>query len=202
MKVILLIAASFAVPFSGCKIGTGWNEDYFPLAEGNRWVWVGGVVPSQGDTIAWEIEDKVVGPTGESAWKVSQKRFWLEKKRTFKDSINLQRKSNLLLIYKNLADPTADTVLNYPLRDGREWAVRQVRGVLRTAHISGMENVETPYGNFANALRIDCEDRRIPNDSLVMKATDWYVENVGRVMTRVEVRGQVWEMRLTSMELH
>lgn len=195
--IFLLIVLS-----AGCKIGTGWDEDYFPLAEGNRWVWAGGVVPSEGDTIAWFIEDKVTSPTGEVAWKVGQKRFWLEKERTIRDSINLMRKSNLLLLYKNLADPNADTILNYPIRDGREWTVGQVRGVLRTAHIRGVENVETPYGNFANALRVDCEDRRILNDSLVMKTTDWYVEDVGRVMTRVELRGLVWEMRLTSMELH
>lgn len=204
MRRVLLIAIIVLVVLgAGCKMGTSQDEDYFPLAKGNRWIWAGGVVPSEGDTIALFIEDKVAGPTGEIFWKVGQERFWFKEKMTTRDSMNIQRKSNLLLIYKNLADTSADTILNYPVREGREWTVGQSRGVLRTAHVSGVEKVKTPYGDFPNALRVDCEDRSISNDSLVMmKTTDWYVEDLGRVMTRVELRGMVWEMRLTSVELH
>jgi len=202
MKGILLVAASFVVALSGCNIGAGRNEDYFPLAKGNRWVWVGGVVPYEGDTITWEVEEKVARSAGDSLWKVGQKRFWLEAKRTIKDSINLQRKSDLLVVYRNLEAPDPDTIFKYPLLDGKEWTVGEIMGAVRTAHISGTEGVKTPYGEFANALRIDCEDRKVPGDSLIMKRTDWYVENVGRVMARVEVKDLVWEMRLTSMELH
>jgi hypothetical protein len=135
---------------------------------------------------------------------VLQSRHWEGKARAAIDSIDLAKEDDVLLLYMDHMDPDADTLLRYPLTDGREWMVAHIvtKGVVRKSRVVGKEDVNTPYGPFEGALRIDSEERRVDNDSLSMKMSDWYVPRVGRVKTRTEARGQVWEMSLVTMELH
>jgi hypothetical protein len=181
----------------------GAGEDYFPIAEGNKWVWAGGVLPAAGDTIKWEVRDRTVLETGESVWDVRTERFWEEKGRSIVDSCNVQRKEDLMLLFMSRGDPRPDTVLNYPLRPGKSWTVTHVSGgkIARSSRVAGEEAIETPYGSFEYALRVDSEDRNLEKDTLLMKTTDWYARGVGRVMSRVEARGEVWEMRLVTARL-
>ncbi len=210
MKSMVLVAVSLLVLLAGCREGdspqktTAGTDDYLPLEKGNKWVWVGGVIPATGDTIAWEVKGKVVRETGKFAWNVRQSRHWEGKAKAGVDSINLAREDNVLLLYMDHVDPDADTLLNYPLTDGREWTVAHIvtRGVVRKSRVVGKEDVNTPYGQFDGALRVDSEERRVANDSLVTKMSDWYVPNVGRIRTRVEAREQIWEMTLLRTELH
>lgn len=180
------------------------TADYFPVNKGNKWVWVGGVLPDRGDTIRWEVRDRVVLDNGQSTWQVHQERFWEDRARNLVDSTYFQIKPGLVLLFMNKLDPDADTVLNYPLTTGKSWTVAHVttKNVMRKSRVMGKEDVETPYGSFEDALRIDTEDRTVAKDSVVMKTSDWYVEDIGRVYSRVEVKNQVWEMRLLTMERH
>lgn len=211
MKRFLCIGICLFILVAGCRragqedaSSVAGKENYLPLTKGNRWVWLGGLVPAKGDTIIWEVKDRIVRSNGKFAWNIWNKRYWQEKDASIIDSMNIEVEPNLVLMYMDFIDPDADTVLNYPLSEGKKWTVAYIitKHVLRTAQVAGREDVVTPYGKFKDALRIDSQDIKVENDSLVMRTSDWYVPDVGRIMTRIEARGKVWEMRLLSMELH
>jgi hypothetical protein len=179
------------------------HTDYFPMAKGNIWVWAGGVSSAEGDTIRWEVRDSVAMEDGKLAWNIRTERFWGEKGTSIVDSCNVQTDQNLMLLYMDRADPRPDTVLSYPLELGKSWTVTRLAGndVVRRSRVAGEENVETPYRKFKEVLRVESEDRNVEKDTLLMKTTDWYAPAVGRVMSRVEARGEVWEMRLVTANL-
>jgi hypothetical protein len=212
MKRFLLCLMCLALLAVGCKKGQqqpaptpgAGEQNYLPMAADNRWTWIGGIAPATGDTITWQVKDRVVRKTGQFAWKVVTKRYWQEKHHTVVDSMDLQVEPNCLLMYMDNIDPDADTILSYPLTMGKKWVVAYIitMRITRTAQVAGLEDVNTPYGQFKGALRIDSEDRSAEKDSLVMKTSDWYVPNVGRIMSRIEARGGVWEMKLLTAEIH
>jgi hypothetical protein len=209
LRCLLLLVTCGALLLTCCRReeGTtapeGARKDYFPMAKGNMWVWAGGVLPASGDSVRWEVRDRTVTATGELAWNVRTERFWGEKKRRVIDSCNVLTDKSLMLLYMNKADPRPDTVLNYPLDLGKSWNVTHLAGgkILRRSRVAGREDVDTPYGSFNGVLRVDSEDRNVEKDTLLMSTTDWYAPGVGRVMSRVQARGEVWEMRLVTARL-
>jgi len=210
IRLILVVLGCCVLALAGCKeeadtpsVPQGSDQSYFPIAVGNEWTWVGGLGGAAEDTIRWKVTRTVIRDDGKPAWNVQYERQWAGKEAVI-DSSNLRIEGDLLLLFQNIYDPDADTVLSYPLAVGKEWYIAHVlrRRLHRRAVIAAKEDVETPFGVFKDALRIDTVDRTEDTDSLLQKASEWYAPNVGRVMARIEARGEVFEMKLLSAKLN
>ena len=210
MRWFILIVACGILVLSGCKeeedgpsVSPGADQTYFPMAPGNEWTWVGGLESTANDTIRWKVSGTVVRDDGKPAWKIYYERQWAGKD-AIVDSGNVRVDRNRVLFYMDHIDPEADTVLTLPLSVGKKWYVGHVRSrrLHRRSVVAAEEELETPYGPFKSVLRVDTEDRAEDTDSLLQRSSEWYAPGVGRVMTRIEARGQVFEMKLLTAKLN
>lgn len=210
MKWFILITVCGILLLAGCKqdgdgpsVPPGTDHDYFPMALDNEWTWIGGLAPATSDTIRWKVTGTVVRDDGKPAWKIQYERQWAGKE-AIVESSNVRVDANHVLLFYDHIDPDADTVLEFPLSVGNDWYVAHVksRRLHRRSVVAAMEDLETPYGPFESVLRVDTEDRAEDTDSLLQRSSEWYARGVGRVMTRIEARGEVFEMKLLSAKVN
>ncbi|MGQ9465465.1 MAG: TapB family protein [bacterium] len=149
----LLVFVPIALLIIGCG---GGEKDYFPLTEGNTWNYraiatttIGDSTFSDTGTVKMEITAKT---TLNNGTEVYEQIFTMVQER---DTSYLQETDDYLLSYDDKADTKPDTLIAFPLEEGKTWTVSKDSSYTETAKAMGKESVTVPAGTYDDCWKIE-----------------------------------------------
>jgi hypothetical protein len=123
-------------------------NDYYPLAEGNTWVYQDSAM-SATDTIVTFYETEITGHR-----QMHNKDLWVRVTTLSDgqcDTTYLEEYNNYVFLYINDYDTIPDTLLSLPLEQGKTWTVNY----LTIATVKEKLIISVPAGTFFDCWRID-----------------------------------------------
>ncbi|MEO0136486.1 MAG: hypothetical protein ABIL40_04575 [candidate division WOR-3 bacterium] len=180
MKKLLVV-----VPFLLLLIGCGGGEkDYWPLSVGNVWEYQAQITITTPDTNFTNTDTLKIEITQETTLDNGKKVFESITSNGSSDTTYLEKTDDYLFSYENKADTEPDTMLAFPLEEGKTWTVRKDSLFTETVKVLGKESVTVPAGTYD-----DCWKGMVITTGTTIAETSyiWLAPDIGQVkMTMVE----------------
>ncbi|MGQ9817859.1 MAG: TapB family protein [bacterium] len=165
----LLVYVPIALLIIGCG---GGEKNYFPLTEGNTWNYrtistttIGDSTLSDTGTVKMEITAKT---TLNNGTEVYEQILTIDQSG---DTSYMQETDDYLLSYDDKADTKPDTILAFPLEEGKTWTVSKDSLYTETSKAMGKESVTVPAGTYDDCWKI----ADILSDSASSETTFYYL---------------------------
>ncbi len=206
MKRLLLLTVLFsaALILVNCDL-FGTTKDYYPMATGTTWNYVGSVTSTatdaDPDTISTsaggsEVTGKAELASGEEVARfVNTDTTYLRMPDTtwvLVDTGYVRQDGDYVLSYESLDDTEADTVLALPMELNKTWQVRASGDTSITGTIVAQEDVTVPAGTYTNCWKVEIATT-IGTDASD-KMHYWYADGIGRVKWLMEGTGSGYKM--------
>jgi hypothetical protein len=183
VKVVLVLTA--AVCLSCLLTGPGCDKsagaDYWPMAEGNQWVFREVEIIAQPDStpdtlidenyMTWKCGSEVTLGSGTKAWVMDV---------GSSDSMYFRDSGSAVLLYDDVSDTDPDTWLLLPLEEGKTWHYAS-----GTMTVREKGTVEVPAGTFKNCWKVEMLGSGIQHQLFL-----WLAPNVGLVLMEQSSEGQ------------
>ena len=202
--LFVLVGCREESPIQGEEV----KADYFPLAEGNRWVYVGGSADSSADTITFEVAEPETLSTGNPAWKM--KRRWKRSGKLGVDSFYIEKSADKAVLYLSKTDPNPDVFLKLPLSDGKTWSKvtgkmvqdpeKEPLNITKTFTVTFADTVTVFDKTYEKCFKVESHEKA--PDATLMSTYDWYAPGVGRVKSVMRSSSRDYKIRLIDHALH
>ncbi len=172
MRKRLALAATVCL---GVLLGTSCKStpaDYWPMAEGNLWIYRGVTIyaaPDSVDTMVtddvmtWKCVSQVMLGNGHNAWAMSTAPG---------DTTYFEESGNAVLVHEDVSGADPDTWLSFPLEEGRSWSYYGGTMLVREKG-----TVEVPAGTYKNCWKIQMLSSKDQFQTFF-----WLAPNVGMVL--------------------
>jgi hypothetical protein len=191
----LVLATLLILAIAGCKgeapveeAPVKMNEpspsgDYYPLSEGDVWVYAAGFPPDFTDTTRYEVVDEVELINGLTAFKVS--RDWKQPEHFLTDTFYLSKTDTEIGYYVSPVDTISDPLLRLPLEIGAEWVLSgDTLIAARIMKVLGIDTITVSGEVYVDCYKLEC--RQATPTTVQWRRVDWYAPGVGRVRTTAE----------------
>lgn len=185
------------------------KADYFPLAEGNSWLYVGGgSADSLADTLTFEVARMDTLSTGSPAWKMM--RSWTRLGVSGTDSFYVNKTADELALHLSKEDPNPVVFLKLPPSDEQTWSKitgkmvdnpeEEPLNITKTFTVKFADTVTVFDKTYEKCFKVESHERA--PDRTLMSTYDWYAPGVGRVKSVMKSASRGYEIRLIEYTLH